>query len=185
MYEQFQTARLTARPITADDLDLLRQIHGDRRVMATLSADACTHSLERSQKLLAQYCRQWQEHEYGLWLFHDRASSEFVGYCGLLDSEVLPTPAVALAYAVDHSQWRRGFAVEMSQAVLDVAFLHLELPEVIVYTLPLNYASLGVIRRLGFQYAGETIHAGLPHMLYRLQEPPIGGRAVLVGDLAS
>ncbi len=182
MYERLVTARLSARPIASDDLELLRQIHGDRRAMATLSVDGCPHSEARSRQLLEQYCNQWRERRYGLWMFHDRRHGSFVGYSGLLESPVRPYPSVALAYAVTASQWRQGFAVEMSRAVLEMAFHELNLPEVIVYTLPLNYGSRNVIRQLGFEYEGETIHAGLPHVLFRMREPPtagvsVGGRA--------
>jgi len=172
MLEHFSTARLTARPIAENDLELLRQIHGDRRVMATLSVDACPHSLERSRRMLVEYCRHWRDNEFGLWMFEDCDRHAFAGYAGLLPSQVGPSSSIALAYAVPAQQWGRGYAVEMAQAVLQIAFDELRLAEVIVCTLPVNYGSRRVIQKLGFEYCGEIIHAGLPHVMFTLRELP-------------
>jgi RimJ/RimL family protein N-acetyltransferase len=56
----------------------------------------------------------------------------------------------------------------MARCVLAVAFGALGLAEVVGYTLPGNRRSRGVLEATGFSLAGELVHAGLPHLLYRL-----------------
>ncbi len=38
-------------------------------------------------------------------------------------------------------------------------------------TLPTNRASRRVMEKAGFGYERDTVHAGLPHVLYRLPAP--------------
>jgi RimJ/RimL family protein N-acetyltransferase len=49
-----------------------------------------------------------------------------------------------------------------------VAFEQLRVPHVLCYTLETNHASQRVMEKVGFQFEKQIMHAGLPHVLYRI-----------------
>ncbi|HWT80022.1 MAG TPA: GNAT family N-acetyltransferase, partial [Candidatus Methylomirabilis sp.] len=75
---------------------------------------------------------------------------------------------VGLDYAVMVDHWNRGLATEMAQASLAMGFERLSFPEVSCWALPINYASLRVMEKVGFRYEEDLGFAGLPYRFYRL-----------------
>jgi RimJ/RimL family protein N-acetyltransferase len=69
---------------------------------------------------------------------------------------------------LDPEHWGRGYATEMAREAVRVAFEVLELDELVAQTTTANRASRAVMERLGMTAAGETVHAGLPHVVHRL-----------------
>jgi [ribosomal protein S5]-alanine N-acetyltransferase len=166
--ESFRTDRLVAAPLRPEDFADLRRLHGDPRVMATLSADGRPLPEEETRRALQRHLGHWERHGYGLWAFRDPTDGRFVGYCGLKHTEVGGNDEIELAYAVVADEWGQGLATEMAEAVLRVGFEHLGLTEVVCFTLTTNRASQRVMEKAGFAYEREIVHAGLPHVLYRL-----------------
>jgi hypothetical protein len=75
---------------------------------------------------------------------------------------------VELAYALMAEYWNRGLATEMAGAILSVAFERLGIEELVCFTLTTNRASQRVMEKAGFEYERDVVHAGQPHMLYRV-----------------
>jgi len=166
--ETLRTDRLVAAPLRPGDFTDLRRLHGDPRVMATLSADGQPLPEEETRRALQRHLDHWERHGFGLWAFRDQADGRFVGYCGLKHTEVDGKDEIELAYAVAADEWGKGLASEMAEAALRVGFEHLSLPEVVCFTLTTNRASQRVMEKAGFTYERDIVHAGLPHVLYRL-----------------
>ena len=110
----------------------------------------------------------WQQHGFGLWVFHRKKDGQFIGRAGLKTYQIDGKDIIGLAYAVMPDYWNRGFATEMAQASLDVGFGHLGFPEIGSWTLPDNLASQRVMEKLGFRYERDFEFAGLLHRFYRL-----------------
>ena len=162
------TARLTGtRRSMAGEADL-RLLHADPRVMATLAADGRPLPVAMTYRSLADGVAHWERYGFGAWHFHDRASGDFAGYCGLRHVTIDGQDEIELLYAVRADRWSTGVASEMAAAVLAVAFTDLALDDVVAFTLPTNRASRRVMEKAGFQYERDIVHAGLPHVLYRL-----------------
>ena len=79
---------------------------------------------------------------------------------------------VELLYALVPGAWGRGLATQLARASARVAFEALGLTEIVAFTLPDNARSRAVMARAGFGFEREIVHAGLPHVLYRLRAPP-------------
>ena len=73
-----------------------------------------------------------------------------------------------MTYALMAEYWGRGFATEMAEGILAVAFGRLHMTEVVCFTLTTNRASQRVMEKAGFEYERDIVHAGLPHVFYRL-----------------
>ena len=78
-----------------------------------------------------------------------------------------------LLYGLVADAWGRGLASELARESLRVAFAELSLPELVAFTLPDNLRSRAVMERAGFRYERDVLHAGLPHVLYRLRAAPL------------
>jgi ribosomal-protein-alanine N-acetyltransferase len=160
------TDRLVAERLRASHLDELCRMHRNPQVMATLGG---VRSDERTLQELRQHLDHWEQHGYGLWLFRSRADGQFVGRGGLRNVDVAGRHEVELAFALMAPFWGKGFATEMAEAIVSVAFGELGMAEVVAFTLPANQASRRVMEKVGFRFERDIVHAGLPHVLYRLR----------------
>ena len=163
------TARLSGRPIAATDFGRIRSIHSDPRAAATLSADGQPFSKAHSRQALHSWKKHWDQHGFGVWLFH-KMDGEFVGYAGAMHASIDGKPEVEVLYALRSDFWGNHLATEMAMAVVEFAFEQLRVTELVAYTLPTNVGSRRVMEKCGFEYEKETVHAGLRHVLYRLDE---------------
>lgn len=162
----FRTDRLIAERLRGEDLDELCRMHHDPRVMATLGG---LRSDEQTQQFLRDNLRHWDRHGYGLWMFRAKAGGRFVGRGGLRHVHVGGHDEVELAYALMAEFWGSGLATEMAKAIVTVAFAHLGMADIVAFTLATNQASRRVMEKVGFQFERDIVHAGLPHVLYRLK----------------
>jgi ribosomal-protein-alanine N-acetyltransferase len=168
------TERLSGRPLHAEDFDALRTIHSEPRAAATLTADGKPPSEEETRASIDRWTRHWATDGFGVWMFF-RSDGDFVGYAGIMRTEVEGKSEIELLYAVRSQYWGSGYATEMSKGVTHFAFEHEGLKELVAYTLPTNTGSRRVMENCGFRYEREIVHAGLPHVLYRLTAADYAG----------
>jgi ribosomal-protein-alanine N-acetyltransferase len=133
--------------------------------MATLGG---LRSEDETRRFLRDNLAHWDRYGYGLWTFRDKGAGEFIGRGGLRNVNVGGNDEVELAYALRAEYWGRGLATEMAAAILAVGFERLALTDVVAFTLPTNRASRRVMEKAGFGFERAIVHAGLPHVLYRI-----------------
>ena len=140
--------------------------------MATLAPAGAPNSGllsgEETQRFLRKHLDHWDRYGYGLWAFRERANGRFVGRAGLYNTNVGGNDEVELAYALVAEYWSRGLATEMARGILRVAFEQLHMKDLVCFTLTTNRASQRVMEKAGFEYERDVVHAGLPHVLYRI-----------------
>ena len=164
------TARAIGRPLQAEDEALLLEILGHPEVGKTLGG---IRTAEEVHEKVKDFLWRWQQHGYGLWLFHLREDGRFVGYTGLrrvrLDLGDGFWVGVELLYASLPEHWGNGLITETSKAVVEWAFETFDLPELLCFTMTTNQASRRVMEKNGFFYEREFDRLGMPHVLYRLR----------------
>jgi [ribosomal protein S5]-alanine N-acetyltransferase len=136
--------------------------------MKTLSADGKPLPEEKTWEHMRQTVKHWEQHSFGLWIFHCKTDGEFIGRGGLKIYEIEGKEVIGLAYAVMPAFWNQGFATEMAQASLEIAFGRLRFLDIASWTLPINVASQRVMEKFGFRYERDFEFAGLRHRFYRL-----------------
>lgn len=161
----FTTPRLTARNVQPEDLALLEQLHRDPQVMATLGG---VRSAEESARFLREKMAHWDRYGFGYWIFRTSHSGEFVGRGGIQHVEVGGNAEIEVGYTVAAHFWGQGYATEMARALVTLATEQLGLRNLVCFTLTTNQASQRVMAKVGFQFEREIVHAGAPHVLYRL-----------------
>ncbi len=171
---QLHTRRLIGTPAGPNAFADIRRLHGDPRVMATLSADGKTFSEDQSRAFLDRASEHWKSHGFGLWILRDRSDDDFVGYGGIKHADLEGRDEIELAYAIRSDHWGKGFATEISIAALKLGFDTIHLKRIVAFTLPHNQASRRVMEHCGFTYQRDIIHANLPHVLYALEASAFG-----------
>jgi ribosomal-protein-alanine N-acetyltransferase len=172
--ERIETARLEAVRLRSDHEPEVMELGLDPRVYVTLWPFPDPPTLGDVREGLHRQLNHWERHGFGLWLLRDRASGEMVGRGGLQYTDALGGLAVEIAWAIVPERWGQGLATELAHAAVVTAFDDLGLDELVALTLPHNTASRRVMGKAGFAYDREVLHAGLPHVLYRLERPHPG-----------
>ena len=183
------TDRLTLRPFTADEADLLIELDSDPAVMRFLSGGAPTApELVRDRDLpgiLAGYER-WDE-RFGLFAAQEKDGGTFVGWFCLRPERDGPLDDVELGYRLRQEAWGHGYASEVAAALVDKAFSELDVRVVWGATMlpePRFAEGDGEGRHDRQRHAGDARrHAGRRALRPRRpevrdHEGPVGGTAV-------
>ena len=109
----------------------------------------------RSENEAAAYIRDrvigsYKTHGFGMWLVLE--AKRPVGLAGLVKRDGLDDPDVGYAFIAD--AWGRGYAQEAAAAVMRHAREKLGLRRLAAITTPENYASMAVLRKVGFTFQG-------------------------------
>jgi len=158
------TARMRGEPIGPQHRDGLLALLSDPRVGATLGGVATAADVDA---MIARMATHWAAHGFGLFAFRDAATGELVARGGPHRMQLDGADEVEIGWTVAPERWNQGLATELGAASLGLAFGPLGLRDVISLTLHGNRASRRVMEKLGFAYERDTVHAGLPHVLYR------------------
>jgi ribosomal-protein-alanine N-acetyltransferase len=171
-----RTERLIMRPFRADDLAPFAALNSDPRVMEFFPAPL---TRAESDALAERITQHFERHGFSAWALELPGVAPFIGFTGLglVGFESHFTPATELAYRIAAEHWGQGYASEAARAALEVAFVHLELEQVVAFTAALNVRSQRVMERLGMRrdpradFDHPRLPAGHPlarHVLYRV-----------------
>jgi RimJ/RimL family protein N-acetyltransferase len=165
--EQLLTERLTCRRPEPSDLDDYKAVLLDPEVEMRLRA-AQAPPMDESVVAgrLASDEEHWAEHGFGPWTLIEREGGVVVGRGGLQWTGLEGRRVVELPWAIGSRHWNRGFATEAGEAALAWA-RELELQEAVALITPDNDPSRRVAEKIGMRQEGQTVHAGLPHLIYR------------------
>lgn len=152
------TDRLTLRPFTADEADLLIELDSDPAVMRYLTGGNPTApELVRERYLpniLAGY-EKW-DGDLGLFAAHEKDGSAFIGWFILRPEPEGPLDEVELGYRLRQAAWGKGYATEGSRALLGKAFTELGVRMVWAETMSVNHGSRNIMEKLEMTLA-DTI----------------------------
>lgn len=153
------TDRLRLRAFQASDLDAYATMQANPDVMRYLVTGR-TSSRAEVWRTMATSLGGWALRGYGMWACEKIDDGAFVGSVGVFQPLDWPEPEIA--YSLDQSFWRQGFATEGARAARDWLFGHFPLPRAASFIRPDNHASKRVTERLGavcertFELRGAT-----------------------------
>jgi RimJ/RimL family protein N-acetyltransferase len=163
-----QTKRLLARPPTPGDRALYHAHFTQPQIEAWLRPSPLPpFSAQVIDELVDGDQVHWQDHGFGPWVLIEKETGAFAGRGGLAWTSVEGSAEVELPWSIEPSLHGRGLATEAALAACNHA-RELGLAQVIALVLPTNVPSQRVAEKAGFEQDGEVIHAGLPHLLWRL-----------------
>ena len=178
--ERLQHGRLSYERVTAAHAADYAALLMHPRVIPTLWPFAQPPQFADAQTSVETTAEHWERHGFGLWMVRDRDSGAIIGRAGLAWINDLPQgAAVEAGWLIHPDRWGQGLGTEVAVTSAETAFGSLGLDAVVAVTLPDNLASRRVMEKTGFRYEGDTVHAGLDHVLYRLTAEEFAQRAAL------
>lgn len=172
MLTTWSTQRLVAKSLSVKYLDDLHLLHSDAHVMAILNPDGGRLPRRKTEEMVANAQQHWQQYGYGFWMFYRKESGEFIGRSGIKNyraADLQGKNVNGIAYATLSSLWRKGYAQEMCEGILKIAFNQLKLETLSGWALPDNMASIKLLEKLRFQFQRSISFADLPHSYYELK----------------
>jgi RimJ/RimL family protein N-acetyltransferase len=161
----YETPRLIVRDLAADDAPALYELHRHESVMRWLAC-AVSSGVEEERARLDRW-EVLARNGFGFFAIVRRDDEALVGVQVLKPFDDLPH--VDLGWRLRPDAWGNGYATESARGAIGYAFGPLGLDELAATTLPHNARSRAVMERLGMTFAGDVVHAGLPHVLYLLR----------------
>lgn len=150
------SARLVLRRYTPADLPALAALNADAEVMRFLGGPMSAE--DTRQMLESRILQYYDEHPgLGVWLTSLRATGEVIGFHLL--NHIRGESLIQVGYRLAVAHWGKGYATEMSLALLEYGFLRLGLPQIVAITHPDNAGSQQVLRKLGLQQGADRAFA--------------------------
>ena len=159
-----ETARLTLRPFTADDLDRVAELMSDAGFMSFSAAGPANR--DEAARFLERMLERQARNEPSQFAVIRRDEQSLIGYCGFFPQTVDGVEEVEIAYRLHPEHWGHGFATEAARAVREHAFRTLELPRVISLIHPDNHRSRRVAEKNGMTLEKETEFRGFRVHVY-------------------
>ena len=148
--EPLTTARLTLRELAAGDAPFIATLVNEPSFIEHIGDRGVRTDDDARAYIASGPWTRYEKHGFGLWLVERRDTGEPLGICGLLQRDSLPHPDIGFAF---HSTQRsKGYAFEAASRVMAFARDRLDSPRLLAIVSPSNAASIGLLRKLGFDY---------------------------------
>ena len=165
--EGLTTERLSFRhPLLQDSswwMEYMNSTEANRFMPFTLGSETdCTLFIQRSLDRITRdgSC---------LNVISERATQKPVGLIGLLTQEVDGITELEIGYHLLPTAWGKGYASEAAMACKAFAQQHALAPSVISLIDPANVKSQAVAKRNGMRYEKDTVHRGVPALVFRVE----------------
>jgi RimJ/RimL family protein N-acetyltransferase len=145
-----QTERLLLRRFTATDSNHLVALDNDPQVMRFINGGTPTPRRVIEEEILPRFLTYLEEQPgYGFWAAEEQAAGAFVGWFSLRPAAEAGT--ATLGYRLRRSAWGKGYATEGVRALIDKAFLELDIRRIVATTYEENLASRRVMEKAGLR----------------------------------
>jgi ribosomal-protein-alanine N-acetyltransferase len=154
------TSRLLLRRFTMADLDLLDRLNSDVEVMRYLGgvASRAETQVMLEKRILTYYV---DNPGLGVWATIERDSGDCIGFHLL--NHIRGEAHIQVGYRLFPQAWGRGYATEMSIALLRYGYRNLGLKTLTAITDLGNVGSQNVLLKSGLHRDGERV---FPHVSY-------------------
>lgn len=140
------TDRLLLRPVEYMDIDQLVAIWADPEVTLFIGGPLDPGQV---RDLLDEEVENPPKGAFGHWPLVEKHSGRVAGDCGLIEKQIDGAREIEIVYTLARWAWDKGYATEIGEALLDFAFVTLELPRVVSLIQPNNERSKRVAGKLG------------------------------------
>jgi RimJ/RimL family protein N-acetyltransferase len=152
-----ETERLVLREFSAADIDHLTNLDADPEVLRYLSKHGPPSRATVKAEILPRLIDDYALHPgFGRWAVQEKVSGAFVGWASLDLCGEGPRTA-ELGYRLRRAAWGNGYATEVSRALIQRAFAHLDVDRVFATTMAVNMRSRRVMEKAGLRHV-RTFH---------------------------
>lgn len=158
-----ETPRLYLRKFVMEDTDWLAEIYADTEVMKYI-ATGVTIPSELVKRGIERRIKNYDDGTYPEGVIISKSDNIPIGHCGF--SLLQDKSDVEIAYLLDKPYWGRGYATEISSAMLRHGFETLGYKRVVGIVYPQNIHSAKVLEKIGMTYEKEVEFWSIKFRLY-------------------
>jgi RimJ/RimL family protein N-acetyltransferase len=145
----YETSRLIVRHINMDDLDAFAALCADETALRYVG-DGTTLTRPEVERWIDICQQKYQSVGFGTSAIVDKASGEFIGYCGVVKAP--DRDFYEIIYTLRPDQWGKGLATEVARGMLDYVFGIADLAKIYATIHPDNVASQNIMPKLGMMF---------------------------------
>jgi len=161
MHVILETARLTLRQFTRDDVDSLYELNSDPEVMRYLTGGRPTARETFRDEIIPLHLAVYERLDrLGTWAAESTASGDFLGWFHFRPGPDADITNIDLGYRLRRSTWNRGYATEGARALITMGFTDLGVERVFGHTMTVNTASRHVLEKCGLTLVRTTPYDG-------------------------
>lgn len=148
------TKQLYQRPWRSDDAGIVLMMYAKPNVMRWIPGGLWDRG--QTERFVARMIEAHERQDFCIYPVLLKESDRIIGHCGL--NRLERGPEVEIAYLFDEPYWGRGFATEITCAVLQRAFAVTDLERIVAVAFPDNVRSIAVMERAGMHTIGMARH---------------------------
>jgi len=158
------TDRITLRQFTDDDAPRLLALDGDPEVMRYCGPYGLPNEAAYRERIRNYFQPYYaKDSRFGFWAAVERASGQFIGWFHLRPARDYRFAREAgyrdgdydIGYRLVQAAWGKGYATEVSRALVRRGFAEPEVRAIVAVVLIGNLASCRVLEKLGLDRVGE------------------------------
>jgi len=165
--DSFSTPRLTAERLRTHHFPDVLRMHADARQMAPLGG---VRDEAETREYVERNLDHWDQHGFGLWILREAEDGPVIGRALLRYLSVNGKDEVEVGYSFHPEYWGKGYATEIATTLVRLGIELMGFETIVAITMRDNDASKRVLMKAGLEPAGEMLHAGEPHSLFRRRE---------------
>jgi predicted acetyltransferase/RimJ/RimL family protein N-acetyltransferase len=167
-----ETKRLIIHTPALIDFDNLYALQSDAEIMKYIGQGVRTQSevMTGLEKAIAHQ----DKYGFSLGSVFEKESGAFVGRAGLIYLGYDDTqPDIEVGYALTKETWNKGYATELSKALIDWGFQNLAITKLVAVINPENDRSRCVLEKVKMNYVGRAHYWNTEVALYDIHKPNI------------
>jgi RimJ/RimL family protein N-acetyltransferase len=147
-----ETERVVLRRFTGADVDNLVELDGDPDVMRFVNGGPPTPREEIEGEILPAFLRYYERGDgYGFWAAIEKSTGDFLGWFHFRPAKGAGPDEPELGYRLRKAAWGKGYATEVSRALISRGFAELGVRRVVASTYQDNLASRRVMEKAGMR----------------------------------
>ena len=159
MVTVLETERLVLREVEEADAPFVLELLNSPGFLENIGDRGVRNEDEARAYIVERVIGSYREHGFGMWLTIQKLDQTAVGLAGLVKRDGLDVPDVGYAFAP--RVWGQGYAQEAAGAVLTHAQGPMGIPKLAAITTLENFASMAVLRKIGFVDQGTIQLPGI------------------------
>ena len=163
-FDILETERTIMRPLSIEDANDFYSLNLDEAVLQ-YTGDKPFESIQTTTDFLANY-DQYSKYGVGRLAVIDKATTEFLGWCGLKFSEDKNEYDIGFRFYKKH--WNKGYATETARECLDYGFKQLHIEKIVGRAMAANIGSIKVLEKLGMNFKERFDFEGKEGVIYEL-----------------
>lgn len=157
-----ETEKTIMRKLTKEDAKDFYTLNLDEEVLK-YTGDKPFENIQASIDFLTNY-DQYEKYGVGRLAVIDKATTEFIGWCGLKYSK--DKNEYDIGFRFYRSYWNKGYATETSKKCLEFGFNELGIEKVVGRAMKENIGSIKVLEKIGIKFKEKFDFEGREGLIY-------------------